>query len=455
MFGKLSLRNRLIAVSTAWIIFGVVIAWFVLSAVFQQHVRKQFEDELFVHIEELERLSDIHGDKVSLFHNLSDPRYEVLRSGYYWEIQKGGQVLARSPSMVAGKLVTPPDKPTDSGVHLHVIPGPTGTMLAAEQLHWPTPNDTPVQYIIGTDERHIEEVISSFNHTLSWALSGFGISMVAAAGLLIAYAMQPMNELHSSLLRVRSGDAKSLEGKFPVEVQPVVDDLNGLLSSTSDLVQRARAQAGNIAHSLKTPLAILTDEAYRIADQGLTASSATILEQCRKMQSHIDYQTTRARVVANRLAPGTWADARENVEEVFNAMRRLHKGRSIEFRNEVPEGIRLSCDRQDLHEILANLIDNAAKHAKTTVLLRCKEVETPSNIELCVEDDGPGLPPEAYEVVFNIGERWDTQVSGSGLGLAIARDLAQLYSGDISLETSKLGGLAAVLTLPRPKVSKL
>lgn len=129
-------------------------------------------------------------------------------------------------------------------------------------------------------------------------------------------------------------------------------------------------------------------------------------------------------------------------------MTRLHRGRTLTFTNEVPAALAVACDRQDLHEILANLVDNASKHAKSRLRVRAKQSADGKTVEIAVEDDGPGLPPEAYEVVFNIGERWDTQKSGSGLGLAIARDLAQLYDGDIRLAPSELGGLAAILTLP-------
>lgn len=449
-----SLKGRLISAATAWIAFGMVAAWLVLSAVFARHVTTQFHEELFVHLDELQRLADVEGAHAVLRHNLSDPRYEVVRSGYYWEIQKAGVVLARSPSMQGAPLRTPPDNRSDVGVHTHTMAGPTGTLHVAERLEWKKPAEEPVQFIIGTDERHLDQVLGSFNATLSWSLLGLGLSMVMAAGLLVLFAMRPLEELRDALFSVRSGASKSLEGRFPSEVQPLVDEMNALLASTSDLIQRARTQAGNIAHGLKTPLAILMDEAHRIADQGLGRSAATILDQCRKLQSQVDYQTTRARAVATRLSLGASTTTQQAVAEIVSAMTRLHHDRAIAYSNEVPAALSVACDRQDLHEILANLVDNASKHATGKVRLRAAPVDAGAAVEIVVEDDGPGLPPEAFEVVFNIGERWDTQESGSGLGLAIARDLARLYDGDIRLGRSELGGLAATVTLPAAAASR-
>ena len=274
---SLSLKSRLITASTAWIAFGMFASWLVLSAVFQRHITQQFYEELHVHLDELQRLATVDETGATLRQNLSDPRYDVARSGYYWEIQRGGHVLARSASMQAAPLKTPPDSRADVGVHTHTIPGPTGTLLVAERLEWKNPEGAPIQYIIGTDQRHLDEIFDSFNSTLSWSLSGLGLSMVLAAALLILYAMRPMQEICHALIQVRSGESKKLNGDFPTEVQPLVDDMNALLKSSSDLIQRARIQAGNIAHGLKTPLAILTDEAYRIGGQGLESSSAIIL----------------------------------------------------------------------------------------------------------------------------------------------------------------------------------
>lgn len=163
------------------------------------------------------------------------------------------------------------------------------------------------------------------------------------------------------------------------------------------------------------------------------------------MQAHIDYQIARARAVAMRSTPGVVAQARKAALEVASALGRLYAANETEIHVDVPEGALVACDPADLNEMLANLVDNACKHAKSTVTIGWTDGEAAA---LTVDDDGPGLPPEAREIVFNIGERWDSRMPGSGLGLGIVRDLARLYGGDVRLEGSKLGGLRVELVLP-------
>jgi signal transduction histidine kinase len=446
---RTSLKSRLIAAATLWIALGMIGAGLTLSAVFRHHVTEQFYDELHVHLAELQRLSEFHKDgSLHLQRPLSDPRYDVPLSGFYWEVQKKGDVLARSASLEGPPLHMPPDTRKDVGVHTHMIEGPTGPLIVAGKSVWTNPGAAPDRFIIGTDQRHLDAVVSSFNTTLAVSLAAFGLSLVAAATLLILYALRPLRQLRTALFDVRSGKKKQLSGQFPSEVVPLVDDLNTLLTSTAELIQRARTQAGNMAHGLKTPLAIITDEAYRLEDQGLDQASATILNETRKMQSHIDYQITRARAVAMRSTPGVVASAHKAALEVASALGRLYAHSNAKIDVDVPDGPLLACDPADLNEMLANLVDNACKHAKSMVRVAWTDGAAAA---LTVDDDGPGLPPEAREVVFNIGERLDSRAAGSGLGLGIVRDLARLYGGDVRLGESSLGGLRVDLVLPLKK----
>ncbi|WP_244500024.1 ATP-binding protein [Methyloceanibacter superfactus] len=431
---RTSLKSRLIAAAVLWIAIGMVGAGVMLSAVFKHHVTEQFYDELHVHLAELQRLSEFHTDgSLHLQHPLSDPRYDVPLSGFYWEIQKKGDVLARSASLEGPPLHMPPDTPKDVGVHTHLIEGPTGPLIVAEKAVWTNPSAAPDRFIIGTDERHLDAVVSSFNTTLAVSLAAFGLSLVAAATLLILYALRPLGQLRTALFEVRHGKEKQLSGRFPAEVVPLVDDLNTLLTSTADLIQRARTQAGNMAHGLKTPLAIITDEAYRLEDQGLDQASSTILKECRKMQSHIDYQITRARAVAMRSAPGVVAGARKAALEVASALGRLYAHNNTKMDVDVPEGrswpaippISTRC-WPTWSTMPASMPNRRSESAGPMAWM----------LRLTVDDDGPGLPPEAREVVFNIGERWDSRAAGSGLGLGIVRDLARLYGGDVRLGES-------------------
>ncbi|CFX14384.1 conserved exported protein of unknown function [Candidatus Filomicrobium marinum] len=446
----MSLKNRLIGAAVLWIVVGMLSAGFALSAIFREHVTQQFYDELYVHLDELQRLVNVgKGGQAKVERQLSDPRYDVDSSGFYWEVQRNDHVLARSESLKGGILKTPVDDAADAGVHTHEIDGPTGSLIVAERSKWTAPDGPPVRYIIGTDRRHLETVLASFNNMLILALGLLGLTMALAAAVLITFAMRPFAGMREALMRVRSGQEKRLSGQFPPEVQPLADDLNTLLASSSDLIQRARTQAGNLAHGLKTPLAILTDEAHKIAEQGLEQSSKTIFEQCSRMQTQINFQITRARAVAMRAVPGTVASVAKAASEVTSALSRLYRDRMLNIDNDIADPAKVACDPQDLNEMLANLVDNACKHAKEKVRISVAPGSPSDLLQIIVEDDGPGLPPEAYDIVFDIGQRWDSQKPGGGLGLAIVRDLARLYGGDISLHPSKLGGLAAILELPR------
>ncbi len=443
-----SLKTRLIVMAALWILVGIISAGLVLSAVFRHHVTAQFKEELYVHLSELERLADLKDSKAVLTRPLSDPRYDEVLSGFYWEIQRGDAVLARSPSMQGPMLRTPIDEPKDIGVHTHLTVGPTGPILVAEQGHWQTPAGPVVRFIIGTDQRHLDTVLGEFNRTLGLSLATFAGALILAAGLLIAFALRPLDQLREALGYVRNGQRKQISDPFPSEVQPLVDDLNGLLASTGELVQRARTQAGNIAHGLKTPLAILSDEAHRLERDGLSSSATTIVSQVKKMQIHIDHQITRARAAAAQVTLGNSASVAVAADEVTSALQRLYRGREIKVKIALSPEIRVACDRQDLNEILATLLDNAFKHANRRVEISSGAATTEKRVTILIDDDGVGIPAEAREIVFNVGERWDSQQAGSGLGLAIARDLTRLYGGDVALSESPLGGLRVELELP-------
>ena len=186
----------------------------------------------------------------------------------------------------------------------HSIAGPTGELLIAERLRWLDAANEPLRIIIGTDKRLLDHELNKFNKVLLWALGAFALSMISAAVLLLLYAMAPFAHLRAALAKVRGNAAPNLSGKFPDEVQPLIDDLNNLLSTSGEQILRARAQAGNIAHGLKTPLAILVDEAHQLAQKGDQQSAAVVHEQCRRMQSQIDYQIARARTAATRSKHG-------------------------------------------------------------------------------------------------------------------------------------------------------
>jgi signal transduction histidine kinase len=293
----------------------------------------------------------------------------------------------------------------------------------------------------------IERMAPTFEIPLTISLMLLALALGAAATLQVTFGLRPMSRLRRALGAIGSASADKLPSDFPSEVQPLVDDLNNLIEINSEMLVRARAQAGNLAHGLKTPLAVLIDEADRLKRRGESESAEVILQQLQRMQRQIDYQIARARAAASRSVPGVVAPVAPAVDNIISAMNRLYHTKKLQIGADIQPQCVALCDPMDLNEMLANLIDNACKWGVKAITIR-GFLNKSKTIIIEIEDDGPGLPPEALDRVFKIGERLDEQVPGSGLGLAIVRDLAHLYGGQIELADSVGGGLRARLELP-------
>jgi len=443
-----SLRMRLVIAAAIWIALGVAAAGVLMSAVFKDFLETQFDDQLHVNLDELERQTQFSADgTIRIERDLNDPRFRAHLSGYYWEIQRNGETLARAASLEGPALAVPPAG-ANAQTHTYRIEGPTGEMLVSERPRWLSGDDNPFRIIVGIDRSHLDREMQKFNYVLLWSLGAFSVSLIGAAIILLLYAMRPFGELRKELGRVRNGTATHVGGQFPDEVQPLIDDLNHLLASSGEQMIRARTQAGNMAHSLKSSLALLVDEAQKVDARGDRDTADLIFAEARRMQRQIDYQIARARAVASRAKPAQTTSLSAAVAPVIAALGRLHVERRLEIEADVPEGASVACDAEDLDVMLANLVDNACKHAKSRVIVRTEKSVPRKFVEILVEDDGPGLPPEAWDIVFNVGEQWGGSSGGSGLGLSIVRDLAQLYGGAVRLDQSELGGLKVVLELP-------
>jgi signal transduction histidine kinase len=271
------------------------------------------------------------------------------------------------------------------------------------------------------------------------------ICMVAGLSQ-VRSGLVPLNQLRSRLSAVRSGRERKVDGNYPGEVQPLVDDLNALLEHRERVVARALAKAGDLAHGLKTPLAVLSQEAERADAAGHPELAVTIYQQVERMRRHVDYHLAQARAVASGAAPGARCPVVESADGLARTLRRLYEGRGIDMRVTVPQEHAFRGQREDLDEMLGNLLDNACKWATSRIVVE-SSLEG-SEVVITVDDDGPGLDPRMREAVLQRGVRADEAAPGSGFGLAIVRDLAELYGGSVSLSASRAGGVRATLRLP-------
>jgi signal transduction histidine kinase len=271
--------------------------------------------------------------------------------------------------------------------------------------------------------------------------------ILIAAGLAqVRRGLTPFKGLRERLAAVREGRDRRIEGHYPSEVQPMVNDLNALLDHREQVVTRALAKAGDLAHGLKTPLAVLSQEAERAAAEGHRDLAAHISKQVERMRRHVDYHLAHARAAASGATPGARCSVAASADGLARTLLRLHAGRGLAIHVDVPPEHFVRGERADLDEMLGNLLDNACKWARSQVTLASSAEE--AGIVITVDDDGPGLDPSMREEVLLRGVRADEASPGSGLGLGIVRDLAELYGGSISLGSAAIGGLRARLRLP-------
>ena len=278
------------------------------------------------------------------------------------------------------------------------------------------------------------------------ALSITVLACMVVGLLQVRKGLGPLDQLRARLAAVHAGEERRVEGRYPTEVQPLVNDVNALLDYREETVRRALAKAGDLAHGLKTPLAVLAHEAERARAAGHVDLAAAINEQLDRMRRQMDYHLAHARAAAAGRAPGAQCRVIESADGLARTLRRLHAERGLTIDVRVAPDHTVRAQREDLDEMLGNLVDNACKWARTSVALASSTAN--GNVVITVDDDGPGLAESLREAVLQRGVRADEAAPGTGFGLTIVRDLAELYGGSIVLEAATAGGVRARLTLP-------
>lgn len=449
MIAPRSLGFRLLAGAVLWIAAALVVAWLALGELFARHVEAQIAGRMEATLNELAAVVATDADgELSTEHPLSEPRFRKPYSGFYWQVSAGdGSPLLRSRSLWDRTLDLPPDALLDGEVHRHRLPGPQGEPVIAFERSVILPaRDDPLRLAVALDAAEPASARAKFERTLGLSLAVLGLGLAAAAAGQVTLGLRPLNRLRAGLTAVRAGRSERLEGRYPNEIQPLVDDLNGVLAEHGRVVERARTQAGNLAHSLKTPIAVLENEATALEGRGEAELAERLRRQTAAMRRQIDYNLARARAAAAAEVPGVRTALAPVLDGLARAMRQIHRERGVEIELDVPADLAVRGERQDLEEMAGNLLDNACKWAAQRV--RVAAAAADGALVLTVDDDGPGLAPERRAEVFDRGRRLDEQTAGSGLGLAIVRDLAEPYGGTVELTDSPLGGLRARLTLP-------
>jgi signal transduction histidine kinase len=448
-----SLRVRLLVGTLVWIVISILVAGWGLGQLFHQHVEAQFDAELKNHLGQLTAqltLDDRNQAQIRLLP--SDPRLNKPLSGLYWQIDRvaaagehPGKAELRSRSLWDETLAVPADTPADGEIHLHRIDGPQGVALRVVE-RTVTIDTHSLRLMVAANESLMTEPIADFKGHLWLALGILGVGLTFAASMQVFVGLAPLRSMQDALGRVRRGDARNMEGTFPNEILPLVNEFNSVLAQNAEVVERARTQAGNLAHALKTPLSVLANAANSPGRQK-DELAHLVTTQVDAVRKQVDYHLTRAQAAASIQVPGMRTAVEPVIQGLVRVMRRVHADRHLEFvvlADAPPLAFR--GEEQDLQEMLGNLIDNASKWAKSRVEIQLKTVS--GKLQVTIDDDGKGIAATERNNVLKRGVRADEQVPGTGLGLAITADLARMYGGDLALAQSALGGLQASLMLP-------
>lgn len=440
-----SLRLRLLAAATLAIVLALSISGAVLAHLFARHVEARAASELINHQNQIiAGLSMNVSGELNLTTVPADPRFDVPNGGLYWQIDLHGGSKRRSRSLWETELVLPPDNVRDGILHPHTIKGPNSTtLLAIERALTVGPELKPlhIRVTVAVDRHEIESASAKFRDVLVKSLGVLALALIAASLLQVHVGLRPFRHLRMALQAVHSGTTNHVDGQFPQEVHPLINDMNALLARERLTNQRARERAADLAHGFKTPLAILATISRELQRDSRTQTATDINTQINVMGRHVKRELARARTVGATAISQTTIPVRPVLEKVSGALQRISADRGLTWKFEAEADAVFLGDENDLLEMTGNLAENAAKWATSEV--RLSAASSNNVLVIIVEDDGPGVPPEARSQIIERGKRLDETTDGSGLGLSIVAKIVETYGGKLQLGPSPLGGLRA------------
>lgn len=453
-----SLAFRLLAASTLWTLVVLPITAWLLNSLYREQVELSFDNRLELSQRALIASLETSSGTLVPPTDFGDELFNLPLTGWYWQVLPAdlqpGQRLV-SPSLLDQSLTFPEtraSKPAGKPFRVAEATGPDGgaiRMLAREFTISDDPAKRRYLAIVTGKLSEIEESVKNFRNRLVATLSVLGLGLIAATLFQVHYGLRPLSAIKTGLSDIRSGRATRLEGNLPAEIVPLQGELNALIQSNQDIIERARTHVGNLAHALKTPLSVIANEAG--AEQ--TPLARKVIEQTQIMRDQVQHHLDRARMVARVGVIGGVTEVKPVADALIRALGRIHGERGLDMTSDCAPGMNFQGERQDLEEMLGNILDNACKWAKGRVSLTVRIESSRGRpgtrrLVLLVEDDGPGLNAAERAAARTRGKRLDETKPGSGLGLSIVTELAGLYGGTFDLDRSSLGGLLARLDLP-------
>lgn len=454
-----SLTRRLIWLASAWILVALVVAALVLTQAFQESALRRLGVMLNETIDEIV-VAASRTPQDEVVPQIQDARTLRLLSGKYWQIleaQPDGRLvsIARSTSLWSYDLTLPSDLPQrlDAAfgdvITFNTI-GPKDDAETREPLSVAASmksiprHEHPVIFIAAIDRSDVDADTRQFARVTWIAMLILGLGLVSAVFIQVRIGLRPLFDLRDEIADVRKGKSARIGRSYPLEIQPLAEQVNRLLDHNQEVVERQRTHVGNLAHALKTPISVM------LAEAGTTPGDLPELvrRQTKVMQGQVDHHLRRARAAARAAhGLGETTPVAEVLDELAVMIEQVFRDKNVEIDWRAPDNLSFLGERQDLQEILGNLIENAAKFSKRRVRVSAGGSGLGQMI-LVVEDDGPGLPADQRDTVMQRGARLDESAPGSGLGLSIVDDLTRAYGGRLNLADSDMGGLKAVLELP-------
>lgn len=453
-----SLVRRLVLLAVVWSMGVLAVSVLLLGLLFEQASVRRFDQGLSDLTDSLAASARPDPSGGVVVRDLGDLRTQRVYSGRYWQIlgtggETGVRVMARSRSLWDTELTLSPDLVGRLGARpsaalSYAIAGPQDQRLRVRATRLILPGiDGPVILLAAEDRRPVDSDVGRFFVATAAVFGLLAAGLVAAVVIQVRLGLRPLFALSEEIAALRVGRADQLTGAYPGELTPLTDQLNALLQQNRESLDRQRAHVGNLAHALKTPLSVLS----AAAAEGSAGLVAIVGNQTSIMRAQVDHHLRRARAAARLPGGGLVTPVAEAVDDLARTLGRLHGEAGVRIDWDTPERLNFLGERQDLLEIIGNLLENACKWARTRVIVRA-EASGAERLVLEIDDDGPGLTPDQRRQALFRGGRLDESAPGSGLGLSIVSDLVQAYGGALDLIESPIGGLRVRVNLPRAAV---
>ncbi len=449
-----SLALRLFLTASFWIVVILLVTGLVLSSLYRQAVERAFDHRLDSYLRTL--VADLASpeDNDRFPQSLGEPLFSLPLSGWYWQVTR---LDTQKPEVRSSRSLWDGNLPRieasegtvmRGGTRVGYVPGPEAQKLRQIERTIDLGADGRYFLAVAGDAFEIDDEVASFNAALITTFAILGVVLLLTTMFQVRFGLAPLKRISESLAAIRSGAAERLEGKFPVEIEPLARETNALIESNREIVERARTHVGNLAHALKTPLSVMLNEAAARPDDPLASK---VREQVEVMRDQVARHLERARLAARTAVMGSITDVVPVIRSIARTMEKTYHAKNLAIALELPAEARFRGERADLEEMVGNLVDNACKWASSRVSIEV-ELERPAPdrnaVRIVVDDDGPGLTPAERAQVARRGKRLDESKPGSGLGLSIVVETASLYGGNLHLGSSPIGGLRAELTLP-------